>query len=929
MTPERWRKVGEIFHAALEEPIASRKHWVESACAGDAELRAEVLSLLGSDVIAGDEFIEKKVRPAVASLLQANSKSNLPMRVGPYRLVSELGRGGMGAVYLADRDDDEYQAQVAVKLVRRGMDTDLILSRFYRERQTLARLQHPNIARLLDGGTTSEGDPYIVMEFVQGERITSYCQSRNLSVAQKLTLFLDVAKAVSYAHRQFVVHRDLKPGNILVDNAGQVKLLDFGICKLLQAPALEPDQTAEVALLALTPDYASPEQIRGDPITVASDIYSLGAVLYELLTGVKPHKVEDYSLRGMERAICETEIPRASVACPDPALARQLKGDLDNILNVALDKDPRRRYETVDRFAEDIQRYLGDEPVKARPDSVSYRVGKFIRRRREFVVAAAVVLVALSAGVVVAFRSARTAREDLRMVRQLSNTFLFEVHDAVRYLPGATGPRHLIVQTGLRYLENLSRRAAGDADFEHEVGAAYRRIGDVQGDVMNANLGNTNDALESYRKALMLLDSAVKKDPQHRGATSEQMTVYRRIGNIYTSRRDQQQALAHFRKGEGIAEELLARDPNDASVALQLGELQIASSNAFRFVGDWENARRGYAKAVTLLSRAEKAFPDNWETRMSLASAYIGVGVCDVRFGRFNEALKAYRDAASIRENLLKRDAANVATQRDLMIAYGYIGDLLGNPNLPNMGDPKGAVAAYERMLDTARRIHMADPLDQRARSDFAIALSRMAAVLPADDALSRIRMLTQAIQLQHEISQGNPENLSNRIEMAVNHNFLGDAYLTARDIKQAMRAYREGVRLAEPMFASATPVLGGGTALMYRKLGEALARNGDRQGALAYGQRAMDWADPAKSPAGKWPPNARNIQFARGAAAMGYIHAALARSTASESSDKPDARRWLQESLGLYRALGPQRSPHSLVSREIRAVEAELEKLK
>jgi serine/threonine protein kinase len=307
------------------------------------------------------------------------------VRVGPYRLVRELGRGGMGTVYLAERDDEEYQAQVAIKLVRRGMDTDLILNRFYRERQTLALLQHPNIARLLDGGTTAEGSPYIVMEFVEGERITSYCQDRNLSVARKLALFLNVCKAVSYAHRQFVVHRDLKPGNILVDRAGEVKLLDFGICKLLQSPSRETDATVDVGLVALTPDYASPEQIRGDPINVASDIYSLAAVLYELLTGVKPHKIDDYSLRGIERAICETEILRPSLACANKAVARQLKGDLDNILAVALDKDPRRRYESVDQFAEDIRRYLDHEPVKARPDSLRYRLGKFVRRRQGLV----------------------------------------------------------------------------------------------------------------------------------------------------------------------------------------------------------------------------------------------------------------------------------------------------------------------------------------------------------------------------------------------------------------------------------------------------------------------------------------------------------------------------------------------------------------
>jgi tetratricopeptide (TPR) repeat protein len=300
-----------------------------------------------------------------------------------------------------------------------------------------------------------------------------------------------------------------------------------------------------------------------------------------------------------------------------------------------------------------------------------------------------------------------------------------------------------------------------------------------------------------------------------------------------------------------------------------------------------------------------------------------------VRLGRFEEALKAYRDSVVIREDLLKRDASNVATQRDLMIANGHIGDLLGNPNLPNMGNRDGALDAYGRMLDIARRIHDADPVDQRARSDFAIALSRMAAILPPVDTASRVGILSQAIRLQAEVAQVNSENLSNRIEMAVNHNFLGDAYLSAGDTTQASRVFREGVRLAESMFDSATPTLSGGAVLMYRKLGELLARSEDRNAALAFGQRAMQWADPVGPAASKWPVNAQNVQFARGAAAMGHIHAALAKTKTGQESDKADARRWLGKSLQLYRSLGPQRSPHSLVSKEIKAAESELETLK
>jgi serine/threonine protein kinase len=429
MKGERWERVGELFDGAMEVAEGERERWVRAACGEDGELAEEVLSLLASDA-EGEGFVAGQVAPAVAKLMEGGGLLGAPVRVGPYRLVSELGRGGMGTVYLAERDDAQYQTQVAIKLVRRGMDTDLILHRFYRERQTLARLQHPHIARLLDGGMTEERLPYIVMEYVKGSRITEYCRERGLGVRARLELFLDVCDAVAYAHRQFVVHRDLKPGNILVDETGAVKLLDFGICKLLHAEAGGGEVTVEAGPAPLTPEYASPEQILGKPTNIASDVYSLGAVLYELLTGEKPHKIVDYSLRGIEKGICEAEIVRPG------ALARHLAGDLDTILMHALEKDPGRRYASIEQFAEDVRRHLTDQPVRARPDTVRYRVGKFLKRRKGLTAAAAAVLLTLLAGVAVSMQAARRANESLGLVRQLSNTFVFDVYDAVQELPG-------------------------------------------------------------------------------------------------------------------------------------------------------------------------------------------------------------------------------------------------------------------------------------------------------------------------------------------------------------------------------------------------------------------------------------------------------------------------------------------------------------
>ena len=414
MTPESWRRVGELFHHAVALVPGDRTAWALQACSGDDELLRELKSLLESDRQAREGFLQDQVKAGLVNFYEQDTRRRNPERAGPYRLVREIGKGGMGTVYLAQRDDQEYQIDVAVKVVSPGMDTGFVLQRFRRERQILASLDHPHIARLLDGGTIGDDLPYIVMEYVNGARITDHCRDRELSVSQRLNLFVDVCAAVEYAHRRFVVHRDLKPGNILVTNDGVVKLLDFGICKLLYSSPLHQDTITEAGR-AMTPDYASPEQIRGEPVTVVSDVYSLGAVLYELLSGRNPHRFANRSLLEIERTICEQPAIRPSRAVEDRSLARRLSGDLDTILLRALDKDPKRRYQSVQEFGDDLQRHLANLPVKAAPDQLSYRAGKFLRRHSGGVGVAAAGAVLILAAILITQREDRRANENLRM----------------------------------------------------------------------------------------------------------------------------------------------------------------------------------------------------------------------------------------------------------------------------------------------------------------------------------------------------------------------------------------------------------------------------------------------------------------------------------------------------------------------------------
>jgi len=370
---ERYARIQELFDATADLTSDERTALLDRQCGNDEALRREVESLLDSDA-QSDSFGEQLPFEIPADLFSEPPEEHLAgRRFGQYEVVREIGRGGLGAVYLAIRSDGEYRKEVAIKLIRRGLDTDDILRRFRNERQILAQLDHPNIARLIDGGTSDDGLPYFVMEYVKGEPIGGYCDIYQLNTNQRLDLFRKVCAAITYAHQNLVIHRDLKPSNILVTPEGEPKLLDFGIAKLLSADDEMFTETAP-GLRAMTPDYASPEQIRGEKITTASDVYSLGVLLYELLSGQKPYRLKNRTREEISRAITEQEPERPSTAAADNQKSeirnqQSLRGDLDNIVLMAIRKEPERRYASAAAMAEDIRRHQDGLPVAARPNT--------------------------------------------------------------------------------------------------------------------------------------------------------------------------------------------------------------------------------------------------------------------------------------------------------------------------------------------------------------------------------------------------------------------------------------------------------------------------------------------------------------------------------------------------------------------------------
>src|SRR5580658_2343578 len=519
MTPEEWQRVRPILESALELDPLSRPAFLDEACS-DPSLRIEVESLILSHEQAGTNVLNP------GSVLSLNpdeeTRFRLPpgKQIGVYEILEEIAVGGMGAVYRAIRADGQYKLLVALKIVRSELGAEFTAARFRNERQILASLNHPNIAKILDAGATADGVPYFVMELVEGQRLDDFCDAHKLTIAERLQLFLQICSAVQYAHQRLIIHRDIKPGNILVNAEGVPKLLDFGIAKILESSELSNQNEQTISLLRLlTPEYASPEQVKGEPITTASDVYSLGVVLYELLTGATPYNVPTRTPLEISRAICETEPEKPSIAArrkqiaanngkpkrmdggslsdmregSPEKLSKLLCGDLDNIILMALRKEPQRRYAAVEQFAQDIRRHLENLPVLARKDTVGYRTSKFVARHRAGVAGAVIVAITILAGLAVTLHEARIARSQqaraerrFNDVRKLANSLIFEIHDSIETMPAATATRKLLLERALEYLDSLASESSGDISLQRELAAAYLRIGSLQGSTLEA-----------------------------------------------------------------------------------------------------------------------------------------------------------------------------------------------------------------------------------------------------------------------------------------------------------------------------------------------------------------------------------------------------------------------------------------------------------
>ena len=499
---EHWEKLQQLFGEACGLDEAARRAFLNERCGEDDPLRGELERLLAA-------HDHERAAGAQADASAAGG------RFGAWQTTRLLARGGMGEVWLAHRADGQHEQVAALKILSPYLVAPDSVDRFRRERQVLARLEHPNIARLLDGGVGPGGQPFLIMEYVEGTRLDRYCDERRLSIPARLRLFLKVCAAVNAAHQHFVVHRDLKPSNILVTNEGEPKLLDFGIAKVMDTESGR-ERTVTVNQF-LTPTYASPEVLRGEPATAASDVYSLGVLLFELLTGNRPFGTSGASPAAeWERALRDTgparlwhltEALAEQRSTTASRLRQTLAGDLTTILNKALRHEPGQRYQSAERLAEDLSLYLANRPILARPQTFRYRAGKFVARHRWPVGLAALMLLGIALGVASTVAEKRVAERRFGEVRRLAHYVLFDLYDSVSNLSGSARVRAEMARRATEYLNTLSREAKNDRGLRLELAGGYLRLGDIQGNMFRTNLGDTRAALATYQKGIDLLSS--------------------------------------------------------------------------------------------------------------------------------------------------------------------------------------------------------------------------------------------------------------------------------------------------------------------------------------------------------------------------------------------------------------------------------------
>ena len=781
---DRWRRIEEVFQAALDIPREQRADYLKTISGDDADLRQEVESLLPRDFEDGDyersPLISGIIEGTAASLFDEDAPPDamLDAELGNYRIIREIGRGGMGAVYLAVRADRAFEKQVAIKLVKRGIDTDAVLQRFWYERRILAGLDHPYIARLLDGGTSPDGRPYFVMEYIDGEPLDAYVREHSLSVQERCELFRKICEAVAYAHRNLIIHRDLKPANVLVTADGTPKLLDFGIARLLNVDPGENTIAGPAVTRALTPEFASPEQIRGEAVTTATDVYSLGATL---------------------RAILPPRLPSGE----------PLASDLATIIRKATREESEERFASVADLSEDLRRYLSGLPILAREQTLVYQAARFVRRHRDGVAVAVLVKLLLIAGIGAIVWESRKADIQRKAAEQrlsqavgMAEQTLEDVNGSIAFVPGTTEARRRMVRNTLDYLNQLSKDSGANPRVLTALATAYVRVGEVLGNSDFANLGDLPGSLATYQRALGVIQPLLDKDAENLRIRLLAADAHQGFGHILESLGREKEAETEYRAAITLADTALAQSPDNADAQYRSVETRYALS-WLHYSANPHEAEQIMRQQVPMAIKLAAAHPEMLNAQNLLSEVYSLIGTTANRTDRLEERLDYYRKAVEVREAIYRQNPRNTKIQRNLMIGYGHIGDTLGNPFTGCLAEYQRALEYYQKAADIADDMKRADPSDQRASFDVAMIWTRIGATRQAaGDPKRSNQALDRAIAEFDTLIAGAPGNASYSRGVAITYEYRGRNMWLLGDRGSALAWYRKSLGRTQELLA-------------------------------------------------------------------------------------------------------------------------------
>jgi non-specific serine/threonine protein kinase/serine/threonine-protein kinase len=863
----------EIFDAAVNLPRLDRAMYLAARCAGNEELRSEIEKLVAADEAAGNFLESSPFNESGREFASIRGRSFIGQKLGAYYIEREIGTGGMGTVFLALRELGDLRQQVAIKIVHQGAQAKEIVRRFLLERKILADLEHSGIARLIDAGETTGGLPFLVMEYVAGEPLDDYCREKNLSVDERLKLFRKVCVAVAYAHRRLIIHRDLKPPNILVTADGEPKLLDFGIAKLLAPVAADTPQTATLMNL-LTPAYAAPEQIRGETITTATDVYSLGVILYELLAGVRPFSFSDKNYQAIVHLICETEPPKPSEAqtlenkkAPtrenkqDSTKAtptgrvkvkidKSLRGDLDNIVMKSLRKDPERRYQGVEQFSEDIERYLKGLPISARPDTFSYRAAKFLARNRVAVISFGLIILLLVGGILgTTWQSVRAARQQkiaeqrFAEVRELANNVIFKYHDSIANLSGSTEVRKMLVQDATKYLDRLSQDAGTDEGLINELALAYAKLADVQGKPYAANTGDTAGAIENYQKSIKLLETLTRSTSAVKSSLAEEelIPVYHSYSSVNTRILNFDESIATQQKALDLAQRHLVPAPLDSKRRITFARSNLWLGDAYAESGDFSRALSCYRKAVDLADEIYLNAPDDRdaETILGVSHDRIGrglllrgqdlartdfspegiAGIYQESYGHLSKTFELFKKVAN-------ENPGNQKYQRNFVVAQSNLAMALRN-----VGEIDRSLEMLERVATHTEKGLKADTGNHELEADHAEDLHQLALTLDAKGEPARaIDEIRSALRIIEKLIAADIDNMEFRRDQVEMIRDYGAFFFRQNDVGAALRIYQTALEQAVvPERPGATTFESFAKGMMNEKIGDCYAKIANR----------------------------------------------------------------------------------------------------